>query len=187
MSVLVLEDMCTVEKMSRILMRNITIVVIILVAAILVRAYVVATHSAVFTHKKYLIPRISIQQLLTAIHLEKKIVLVDAREASEFDEEHIPGAINIPLRDIATTNLAKLKSAKMVVAYCMKDFRGFEAAKAFAFRGLTNVYLLDPSGLAGWKALGLPTRKSSVMGQEKSKQGLLSCHQNLKKCLQKEQ
>ena len=44
--------------------------------------------------------------------------LVEVLPASEYDEEHLPGAINIPLRKLAERAPALLDPARPVVVYC---------------------------------------------------------------------
>jgi rhodanese-related sulfurtransferase len=44
--------------------------------------------------------------------------LVDVLPADEFEEEHLPGAINIPLRRIDGEAPERLDRARAVVVYC---------------------------------------------------------------------
>ncbi len=89
--------------------------------------------------------------------LDGDVLFVDTREPEEFQEGHIPNAINIRLVDIDHADLTLLKRYQYVVPYCLKDFRGFEVARALREKGLENVVMMDPSGLRGWQKLGLPT------------------------------
>jgi rhodanese-related sulfurtransferase len=47
--------------------------------------------------------------------------LVEVLPAEEFDEEHLPGAINIPLRRIDAEAGERLDPAGPVVVYCWDD------------------------------------------------------------------
>ena len=47
--------------------------------------------------------------------------LVEVLPAEEFEEEHLPGAINIPLRRIDEQALERLDPARPVVVYCWDD------------------------------------------------------------------
>ena len=47
----------------------------------------------------------------------KKIFIVDARDAAQFDKERIPGAVNIEWRQ-AVARRAELPKDRMVVVYC---------------------------------------------------------------------
>ncbi|HHL45983.1 MAG TPA: hypothetical protein ENJ24_05420 [Gammaproteobacteria bacterium] len=99
---------------------------------------------------------IPIEQLLEKIRAGKNVVFVDAREEAEFHEVHIPGAIRLQLRDVASADLKIFAEADHVISYCIKDFRGYEVARALAERGVKNVSTMKPHGLSGWKSLGLP-------------------------------
>jgi 3-mercaptopyruvate sulfurtransferase SseA len=45
------------------------------------------------------------------------VLIVDTRGKSQYDTEHIKGAINVPLSDVET-RLSELKTDKKIVAYC---------------------------------------------------------------------
>ncbi len=44
--------------------------------------------------------------------------LVEVLPAAEYAEEHLPGAINIPLKSLDATSAQQLDRAKPVVVYC---------------------------------------------------------------------
>jgi 3-mercaptopyruvate sulfurtransferase SseA len=48
----------------------------------------------------------------------KDIVVVDARKPKSFEEGHIPGALNIPYREIGAATLNAILKDKLVVTYC---------------------------------------------------------------------
>lgn len=50
--------------------------------------------------------------------LDQDAQLVEALPAAEYAEEHLPGAINIPLRSLDATSAEQLDRAKPVVVYC---------------------------------------------------------------------
>lgn len=106
--------------------------------------------------KEPLIPKISSQEILAEIQAGKKVVFIDAREEKEFQEEHIPGAQNLTLRDVNVEAVKRFADADFVIPYCLKDFRGFELGKALQRFGLKNVYELQLPGINYWKAQGLP-------------------------------
>jgi rhodanese-related sulfurtransferase len=47
--------------------------------------------------------------------------LVEVLPREEFDEEHLPGAINLPLRRIEKEARERLDPARAVVVYCFDD------------------------------------------------------------------
>ena len=55
--------------------------------------------------------------------------IIDVRSPGEFAEDHIPGAINLRIRDINADSIVQLPPSDLYVAYCVKDFRGFEMAR----------------------------------------------------------
>lgn len=106
-----------------------------------------------------------IQEVLGMIAAGKKVAFVDAREPQEFDEVHIPGAVNMQLRDITAAVVPDFEDADLVVGYCIKDFRGFEVARTLAEVGVKPTAILKPFGLAGWRSLGLPVADREVTDQ----------------------
>lgn len=82
------------------------------------------------------------------------VVVVDVREPKEYAEGHIPGAINIPVRELAK-NLDKLPADKPVVVSCASGLRCTLATPALHLLGYTNVRTFPPS-FNGWQAAGEP-------------------------------
>lgn len=104
-----------------------------------------------------LVPVIDRAAIKDLVQQGKRVIFVDAREEAEFNEEHLPGARNIALRDIKAEKLDELRRADVVIAYCLKDFRGFEVARRLGEAGVGNVKIMQPYGLNGWKGEHLPT------------------------------
>jgi rhodanese-related sulfurtransferase len=59
-------------------------------------------------------------------------LLIDARGAQDFEEGHIPGAINLPYRKITAESIAHLAKEKPIVVYCWSP--GCNAATKAAVR-----------------------------------------------------
>ena len=53
--------------------------------------------------------------------LEQGVQLVDVLGADEFGHDHLPGAINIPLKQLDATAAARLDRNRPVLVYC-NDF-----------------------------------------------------------------
>ena len=53
--------------------------------------------------------------------LDQGVQLVEVLPHEEFDEEHLPGAINIPLRRIDVEARRRLDPSRPVVVYCWDD------------------------------------------------------------------
>jgi rhodanese-related sulfurtransferase len=50
--------------------------------------------------------------------LDEGAQLVEVLGSSEYEEEHLPGALNIPLAGLARDAVARLDPARPVVVYC---------------------------------------------------------------------
>ena len=50
--------------------------------------------------------------------MEQGAQIVDVLPAREFGEDHLPGAINLPLRKIETEAIRALDPSRPVVVYC---------------------------------------------------------------------
>lgn len=76
-----------------------------------------------------------------------KVFIVDARDAAQFDKEHIPGAINIDWRQ-AVVRRAELPKGRMVVVYCNSGSLSAQAVFALRLPGHDNVKVLQ-DGIEG--------------------------------------
>lgn len=83
------------------------------------------------------------------------VTVLDVRPTDEFAAGHIPGAINIPLNELAA-RVAELDPAQEIVAYCRGAYcvLSFEAVATLRALGFEVRRLED--GLPEWKASGLP-------------------------------
>jgi rhodanese-related sulfurtransferase len=71
---------------------------------------------------------------------EKKGTLLDVRSIMEFEENHIDGAINIPL-DTIESNMAKIAAfPKPVVVYCLSGGRSGIATGLLQQNHIEEVY-----------------------------------------------
>jgi rhodanese-related sulfurtransferase len=50
--------------------------------------------------------------------MDRGAQLVDVLGAEEFEEDHLPGAINLRLRDIDSESVRQLDPSRPVVVYC---------------------------------------------------------------------
>lgn len=132
-----------------------------------------------------LIPVASAEDVLEHIRAGKRVVFVDAREAPEYLEERIPGAINLTLREVQLLDPRTLGDPDLVIAYCIKDFRGFEVARALDRAGVENVHVLADVGIQGWKKRGLPTEKGRVARSTPVSSVLLDCAADVVACLKR--
>lgn len=86
-------------------------------------------------------------------------VLLDVREAKEFEGGRLPNAVHIPLSQLAERSgeLAK-HVAKPIVVYCATGRRSRMAVRPLAKAGFKTVYSLA-GGIEAWRKDGLPLEK----------------------------
>ena len=89
------------------------------------------------------------------------VTVLDVRPADEFALGHLPGAVNIPLRELEA-RLAQLDRGQEIVAYCRGPYcvLSYEAVAALRGRGFKVRRLED--GLPEWRAAGLPVVTGSA-------------------------
>jgi rhodanese-related sulfurtransferase len=129
------------------------------------------------------IPPMNHVSILRSISLGNKVVFVDTREDDEYTEVHLPGARVLRLRDVDDDTVRSLSKADLVVPYCVKDFRGFEVAKALKRRGLDQVATLSPNGLKGWLNAGLPVVRPDGLSTDEAMDALMRCAMEPARCL----
>ncbi len=93
-------------------------------------------------------------ELVTRLR-EGSVALLDVRPEDEYGLGHLPGAMNIPLRQLER-RLAELPRNLEIVAYCRGPYcvLSFEAVAALRAHGF-NVRRFE-DGFPEWKASGLP-------------------------------
>ena len=68
---------------------------------------------------------------------EEKLVVFDVRKKSEFDSEHVVGAVNVPL-NVISQHLAEFPKDKAFVLHCQGGYRSMIAASILKQRGWDN-------------------------------------------------
>jgi rhodanese-related sulfurtransferase/biotin operon repressor len=86
------------------------------------------------------------------------VTVLDVRPPEEFAAGHLPGAVNIPIGELAK-RLAELPRRREVVAYCRGPYclMSFDAVQLLRGKGLKARRLKD--GLPEWRLAGLPTER----------------------------
>lgn len=130
-----------------------------------------------------IVPEVPIADVLSAMAAGRRVVFVDVREPDEYAEGHIPQALNIPLREVGPHLVDRFRGADYVVSYCVKDFRGFEMAKALADAGVANSVIMRPYGIKGWVSLGLPISGARALTDSAARQDLAQCLASHGECL----
>ncbi|MFO0676201.1 MAG: rhodanese-like domain-containing protein [Polyangiaceae bacterium] len=98
---------------------------------------------------------VSVDQVKKALDEERRIVIVDARPASDWMRVHIPGAVSIPYHD--TKRLAEIPNdGTWVVAYCACPHHlSGDIVDELRRRGYKNAVVLD-EGILEWHRRGYP-------------------------------
>jgi rhodanese-related sulfurtransferase len=96
--------------------------------------------------------RLGIKQI-TPKELDQKkgMMLLDVRPGKEYEQGHIPGAINVQLADVGD-RVKKLKKDKDLVVYCRSGNQSIWAIKRLMGMGYKNLYNLK-GGYSAWKRI----------------------------------
>lgn len=83
------------------------------------------------------------------------VTVLDVRPPEEFASGHVPGALNIPVEQLAR-RLRQLPKGKEVIAYCRGPYclMSFEAVQLLRKKGIKARRLQD--GMPEWRTAGLP-------------------------------
>lgn len=81
---------------------------------------------------------------------ESGFVIVDVREASEYSDGHIKGAINVPLSTIGNEKIDILPDLdQRILVYCRSGVRSKKASEKLSNIGYTRI--LEFGGIMTWK------------------------------------
>lgn len=107
-----------------------------------------------YFHDRDSLEAISRKELLKRVRSDQVTVL-DVRPQDEFELGHLPGAVNIPFRELEN-RLSELDPDVEIVAYCRGPYcvLSFEAVASLRERGFKIRRLED--GYPEWRAAGLP-------------------------------
>jgi rhodanese-related sulfurtransferase/DNA-binding MarR family transcriptional regulator len=88
-----------------------------------------------------------------------EVIVLDVRPAEEYRAGHLPGALSVPLKELAK-RLGSLPKDREIVAYCRGPYCVFapEAVKLLRAHGHRAVALED--GVSEWRARGLPLEET---------------------------
>lgn len=95
------------------------------------------------------------EDLLSAVEAGA-VTVIDVRPREEYEAAHIPGALSIPLAELAA-RLDELPKRGEIVAYCRGAYcvLAYEAVSLLTTRGIVAARLAE--GMLEWKLAGLPT------------------------------
>lgn len=101
-------------------------------------------------------------ELFQRIHEDTSVVLVDVHTPEDYQKEHIPGAINIPLGMLAEAAKAQLGKNQRIVVYghAHEDGISNQAAEILESLGYRKVSDFD-GGILAWKRAGYHTETTA--------------------------
>jgi rhodanese-related sulfurtransferase len=101
----------------------------------------------------------TVDEIKSRLDRGDKFLLVDVREESEWQNDHLPGAIHMSKGVIERDVEKKVPdlNAEMIL-YCGGGFRSALAADNLQKMGYTNVISMD-GGVRGWREKGYPMTK----------------------------
>lgn len=129
-----------------------------------------------------LVTEMPIHELLGHMRSGAKVLFVDVREPDEFAENHIPGALNMQIRNANSASVKSIQEYDLVVSYCIKDFRGFEMARKLRNLGIKQSAILNPYGIKGWIDSKLPVYTMNDPDESTALAKLQTCVQSPAEC-----
>ena len=93
--------------------------------------------------------QISGEEAAVMMEVETGYIILDVRTAHEFQEGHIPGAVNIPNETIETAEIPELPDKdQLILVYCRSGNRSKQASEKLAMLGYTNI--VEFGGISDW-------------------------------------
>jgi len=79
--------------------------------------------------------------------------IISTRRADDYAFEHIPGAVNIPIKELfSTATLSAIPADRKIVVYCYTGQTSSQAVALLNILGYDAYNLLN--GIAAWRVLG---------------------------------
>ena len=93
--------------------------------------------------------QISMNEAITMMEEEADYIILDVRTVAEYQEKHIPGAINIPNETIGDEEIPELPDkGQLILVYCRSGNRSKQAASKLAALGYSNI--VEFGGINSW-------------------------------------
>ena len=94
--------------------------------------------------------QVSQSEAVQLMNEQSGYIILDVRTPEEYDEGHIPGAVNIPNEDIGTVPPYRLPDKdQLILVYCRSGNRSKQASRKLADMGYTNV--VEFGGINTWE------------------------------------
>jgi rhodanese-related sulfurtransferase len=91
-------------------------------------------------------------------------VLVDVRGPTAFARGHVPGAVNLPRREITRERLAAWPAERLIVVYCAGPHCNGADKAALALARLGRPVKIMIGGMTGWADEGFETAGADETG-----------------------
>lgn len=97
---------------------------------------------------------VTVEQAKQLIEERPKLVILDVRTVSEYEDGHIEGAILIPVQEIED-RLDELSKKDEILVYCRTGNRSSTAIDIMQADGFTKIYHMN-RGITAWIDAGYP-------------------------------
>ena len=93
--------------------------------------------------------QVTMDEAVSIMQEESGYIILDVRRPDEFEEKHIPGAVNIPNETIDTAEIPALPDKdRLILVYCRSGNRSKQASEKLVALGYTNV--VEFGGIIDW-------------------------------------
>ena len=97
---------------------------------------------------------VTVQEARRLIEDKPGLVILDVRTASEYEEGHIEGAVNIPVQELSV-RFDELSIDDELLVYCRTGNRSAQAVDVLLDLGFTKIHHMN-EGITGWTEAGYP-------------------------------
>ena len=93
--------------------------------------------------------QITAAEAVSLMEAEENYIILDVRTQAEYEEKHIPKAVNIPNESIGTEEIPALPDKnQLILVYCRSGNRSKQASEKLAALGYTNI--VEFGGINDW-------------------------------------
>ena len=93
--------------------------------------------------------QITAAEAVSLMETEENYIILDVRTQAEYEEKHIPKAVNIPNESIGTEEIPALPDKnQLILVYCRSGNRSKQASEKLAALGYTNI--VEFGGINSW-------------------------------------
>ena len=94
--------------------------------------------------------QITMDEAVVMMKEKENYIILDVRRKEEFDEGHIPGAINVANEEIGSVEIEELPDKnQLILVYCRSGRRSKEASEKLVKLGYTDI--VEFGGIIDWK------------------------------------